>query len=200
MWDGLWTRLEGRIAVLEPLREEHREPLWEAAQDPRTWTWYRGDAATRDWFDDWFVDTPLRLAAAGEEAPLVTVDASTGRVVGGTRFLSLRPEHRGLEIGSTWLHPSAWQTGINVEAKLLMLGHAFEQLGCMRVELKTDARNERSRAAMEALGAQFEGIHRKHMLRPYGIRDSAWYSVVDDEWPAVKTRLEERLAAKLHGD
>jgi RimJ/RimL family protein N-acetyltransferase len=183
--------------VLEPLRAEHAEPLWEAAQDARIWTWYSGDAPTRAWFEDWFIEVPLAAAAAGEEAPLVTVEARTGRVVGSTRFLSLRPEHRGLEIGSSWLNPSVWKTGVNVEAKLLMLEHAFERLGCLRVELKTDARNERSRAAMEALPAVFEGIHRKHMLRPYGVRDSAWYSVVDDEWPAVKANLERRLATKV---
>jgi RimJ/RimL family protein N-acetyltransferase len=197
MWDGLWTRLEGALVVLEPLRADHGEPLWEAAQDERIWTWYRGDAPTRAWFDEHMVEAPLAAAAAGEEAPFATIEADTGRVVGGTRFLSLRPEHRGLEIGSTWLNPSAWQTGANVEAKLLMLSHAFERLGCIRVELKTDARNERSRAAMAALPAAFEGVHRKHMLRPYGVRDSAWYSVVDDDWPAVRERLEERLAAKL---
>ena len=106
----------------------------------------------------------------------------------------VRPEHDGLEIGWTWLHPSAWRTGANVEAKLLMLGHAFDELGCMRVEFKTDARNERSRAALEALGASFEGIFRKHMLMPLtGVRDSAYYSITDDEWP----ELRERLAARL---
>jgi RimJ/RimL family protein N-acetyltransferase len=133
----------------------------------------------------------------GEDGAVATIESRTGKVVGSTRFLSLRPEHRGLEIGSTWLNPSVWKAGVNVEAKLLMMEHAFERLGCMRVELKTDARNDRSRAAMAALPAQFEGIHRKHMLRPYGVRDSAWYSVVDDEWPAVKANLERRRDAHL---
>ncbi|MDX6516255.1 MAG: N-acetyltransferase [Gaiellaceae bacterium] len=196
MWEGLSKRLEGQLVVLEPLREAHLEPLWEAAQDDRTWTWYHGDAPTREWFEA-FLGDALEEAARGEEAPFATLDRRSGSVVGSTRFLSLRPEHRGLEIGSTWLDPVAWKTGVNVEAKLLMLEHAFERLGCMRVELKTDARNERSRAAMAALPAQFEGIHRKHMLRPYGVRDSAWYSVVDDEWPAVKANLERRRDAHL---
>jgi RimJ/RimL family protein N-acetyltransferase len=195
MWEGLSQRLAGHVAVLEPLRPDHLEPLWEVAQDERTWQWYLGAPPTRAWFDA-FMGEALEAAERGEEAPFATVDARTSTVVGSTRFLSLRPEHRGLEIGSTWLHPSAWATGINIEAKLLMLRHAFERLGCMRVELKTDARNERSRAAMAALPAQFEGIHRKHLLRPYGVRDSAWYSVVDDEWPEVKASLERRLAAK----
>jgi RimJ/RimL family protein N-acetyltransferase len=118
-------------------------------------------------------------------------------VIGGSAFVTLRPEHRGLEIGWTWLTPTAWETGANVEAKLLMLQHAFDRLGCMRVEFKTEARNERSRAALAALPAQYEGVFRKHVLRPYGIRDSAYYSVVDDEWPAVKANLVRRRDAHL---
>lgn len=141
-----------------------------------------------------YVDAALANAAAGSELPLVTVRRADGRVVGSTRFLALRPEHRSVEIGWTWLHPNAWGTGINVEAKLLMLEHAFDRLGCLRVELKTDARNERSRRAMEALPAQFEGVHRKQMLVRGGQRrDSAWYSVVDDEWPEVRANLLRRL-------
>ncbi len=136
----------------------------------------------------------LGAAGTGTEIPLVTVRRQ--EVVGSTRFLALRPEHRSVEIGWTWLHPSAWNTGANVEAKLLQLEHAFETWGCRRVELKTDALNERSRRALEALGATFEGIHRKHMLvRDGENRDSAWYSVTDDDWPTVRARLESRLQA-----
>jgi RimJ/RimL family protein N-acetyltransferase len=111
--------------------------------------------------------------------------------------MALRPEHRSVEIGWTWLHPSAWQTGANVEAKLLMLEHAFDAWGCRRVELKTDALNERSRRAIEALGASFEGIHRQHMLVRGGEnRDTAWYSVLDAEWPGVRARLHDRLGRR----
>ena len=111
--------------------------------------------------------------------------------------MSLAPEHLRLEIGSTWMNPSTWGTGANVEAKYLLLRHAFERLGCRRVEFKTDAANERARAALAALPARFEGIHRKHMLVRGGERrDSAWYSVIDDEWPEVKVGLEARLATK----
>ncbi len=106
----------------------------------------------------------------------------------------MRPEHDGLEIGWTWLNPSAWRTGANIEAKLLMLGHAFDELGAMRVEFKTDARNERSRAALDGIGATYEGIFRKHMLMPIvGVRDSAYYSITDEEWPAVRDLLTARL-------
>ena len=114
----------------------------------------------------------------------------SGEALGSSSYLSARPEHDGVEIGWTWLNPSAWRTGANREAKLLLLGFAFEELGCMRVEFKTDARNERSRAALEALPATFEGVFREHMLMPgIGRRDSAYYSIVDSEWPAVRAGL-----------
>jgi RimJ/RimL family protein N-acetyltransferase len=126
----------------------------------------------------------------------VTLDTTTGEPIGSTRFLTLRPEHRGLEIGWTWLRRSRWQSGANIEAKLLQLTHAFETHGCMRAEFKTDAKNERSRRAMEALPAQFEGVFRKHMLVGDDrdrLRDSAFYAIVDDDWPEVKANLLRRL-------
>jgi RimJ/RimL family protein N-acetyltransferase len=186
--------LEGRIVRLEPLSESHEDGLWAAARDPRTWRWLSVvQPQTRSEWSAWFAQA-LAEAEAGRELPLVTLCHK--EIVGSTRFLALRPEHRSVEIGWTWLHPDAWGTGTNVEAKLLQLRHAFETWGCRRVELKTDALNDRSRRALEALGATFEGIHRKHMLVREGeSRDSAWYSVVDDEWPAVRARLEARLAA-----
>jgi RimJ/RimL family protein N-acetyltransferase len=193
-----WTaeRLEGRIVRLEPLGPEHTDGLWEASRDPRTWTWLSiVQPSTRAELEAWLGEARAE-ARAGRELPLVTISHEEG-VVGSTRFLALRPEHRSVEIGWTWLHPSAWQTGANIEAKLLMLGHAFDAWRCRRVELKTDALNERSRTAIEALGASFEGIHRKHMLVRGGEnRDSAWYSIVDDEWPAVRERLLARLAGR----
>jgi RimJ/RimL family protein N-acetyltransferase len=185
--------LEGRIVRLEPLEPGHADGLWEASRDPRTWRWLSIlQPTTRDSFDAW-IETAVAARDAGVEIPLVTLHGK--QVVGSTRFLALRPEHRSVEIGWTWLHPSAWGTGANVEAKLLMLGHAFETWGCRRVELKTDARNDRSRGAMEAMGATFEGIHRHHMLVRGGEnRDSAWYSVTDDDWPGVRDGLAARLA------
>jgi N-acetyltransferase len=190
-----WTcpALEGNIVRLEPLRPEHEEPLREAARDPRAWRWLSvSQPRTSEEWHGW-IESALAAAARGEEIPLVTISYEAG-VVGSTRFLALRPEHRSVEIGWTWLHPSAWGSGANVEAKLLQLRHAFDTWGCRRVELKTDALNERARRAIEALGATFEGIHRKHMLVRGGeSRDSAWYSVLDDEWPAVEGRLEARL-------
>src|SRR6266536_354401 len=144
------------------------------------WTWMPVDAsASREAFRAW-LDDGLARAEAGHDVPFVTLDAESGSPLGSTRYLNLRPEHRGLEIGWTWLRRSAWGSGANVEAKLLMLEHAFERQRCMRVEFKTDARNERSRRALEALPARFEGIFRKHMLfadEPGRVRDSAYYAV-----------------------
>ena len=186
--------LEGELVRLEPLARDHEDGLWEASRDERTWTWLSiHQPRTRVELTE-YLDAALANAEAGLELPLATIRREDGRVVGSTRYLALRPEHRSVEIGWTWLHPDAWGTGINVEAKLLMLEHAFERLGCHRVELKTDARNERSRAAMAALPAQFEGVHRKQMLvKDRQRRDSAWYSVLDDEWPDVRANLLRRL-------
>ena len=179
---------------LEPMTAAHEDGLWEASRDARTWEWLSiAQPQTREQMRA-YLDAAVANAEAGTELPLVTVGREDGRVLGSTRYLALRPEHRSVEIGWTWLTPAAWGTGANVEAKLLMLEHAFEHWACLRVELKTDARNERSRGAMAALPAQFEGIHRKHMLvRDGERRDSAWYSVLDDEWPAVRANLVRRL-------
>ena len=191
-----WTTpvLEGELVRLEPIALEHEDGLWQASRDPRTWQWLSiAQPQTRAELRA-YLDAALANAADGTELPLVTILREVDRVVGSTRFLALRPEHRSVEIGWTWLTPEAWGTGTNVEAKLLMLEHAFGTLGCLRVELKTDARNERSRGAMAALPAQFEGVHRKHMLVRGGERrDSAWYSVLDEEWPAVRANLLRRL-------
>jgi RimJ/RimL family protein N-acetyltransferase len=150
---------------------------------------------SRETFRLW-LDDALARSEAGIEAAFATLDARTGEPVGSTRYLTLRPEHRGLEIGWTWLASSRWGTGANVEAKLLMLEHAFERLGCLRVEFKTDRRNDRSRGALAALPARFEGVFRKHMLVRGGERrDSAYYSIVDDEWPEIEDNLRRRLDA-----
>jgi N-acetyltransferase len=194
IWPPPDRPLEGSLVRLEPLAEEHREPLRSVAGHPEIWQWKDRRVSEEDGFDRYFDE---RLAGRASEAEFgyATMRAGGGEPLGSSTFLAPRPIHAGVEIGNTWLTPAAWRTGANVEAKLLMLGFAFEQLGCMRVELKTDARNERSRGAMEALPAKFEGIFRKHMLMPVtGVRDSAYFSIVDDEWPSVRKNLERRLA------
>ena len=158
------------------------------------WTWLWPAGKSRERFEMW-MELSLTAAESGKEGPFATRDRGSGKLVGSSRYLNVRPPDRVVEIGWTWLNPSAWGSGANVEAKLLMLEHAFETLGCLRVEFKTDSRNERSRAALAALPAQFEGIMRKHMTVPdVGVRDSAYFSVIDDEWPEVRANLQRRLA------
>jgi N-acetyltransferase len=202
MWENLARRLEGSLVILEPLESRHEQGLFEAAQDPRIWQYLPFDtgggthdpAETNEGFHLW-LQSALAQSEAGNEVAFATLDAESGEPIGSTRYLALRPAHRGLEIGWTWLAPPFWRTGANGEAKLLMLEHAFERLHCMRVEFKTDARNEISRAALAALPARFEGVFRKHMIvRGDQYRDSAYYSIVDDEWPEVKANLRRRLA------
>jgi RimJ/RimL family protein N-acetyltransferase len=196
-WNGLAQRLEGRIIVLEPLVEGHEQELFAVAQDPDVWRWMSYNAAeSAETFHGWF-DDALRATKAGDEAVFVVRSKESGNLIGSTRYMTLRPEHNGLEIGWSWLVPSAWGSGANAEAKFLLLQHAFDELGCIRVEFKTDARNERARLALEAIPARFEGIFRSHMLVRGGERrNSAFYSVTDDDWPVVRTLLERRINAK----
>lgn len=196
IWPPPHGPLTGDVVELVPLRAEHEQPLFEASEgQAELWRWLRGTPPDRQEFAAYFAQA-LDASAAGSEQPYCTVLRAGGRPVGTTRFLAIRPEHRSVEIGGTWPAPSSWRTGANVEAKLLMLTRAFEEIGAQRVELKTDARNARSRAAMTALPAQFEGIHRRHMITPYGPRDSAYFSVIAPEWPDVKANLRRRLAQR----
>jgi len=193
-FDQLWVPLTGSLVRLEPLAQSHEAGLWEAARES-DWTWMPIDggaspAALRRWLD-WL----LQKAEEREIAPFATVRLADGRVIGSTQCHDIRPEHGRLEIGGTWLAKSEWRTGANIDAKLIQLEHAFS-LGYQRVEFKTHPENLRSRRALQALPAQLEGILRKHLLvRDGQPRDSAYYSVVDDEWPRVRENLERRLGA-----
>jgi RimJ/RimL family protein N-acetyltransferase len=189
------VKLEGRLVTLEPLAPEHEAPLREAAQDAEIWRFGLADFATR--FDLWW-ESARSEQEAGTQIPFATVERASGRAVGSSRFGTLRPEHRGVEIGWTWVIRELWGSGVNVEAKLLMLEYAFERLGCERVEFKTEATNERSRAALAALPARFEGVLRHHLwVRDGEWRDSAYYSVLREEWPEVRANLERRLADRV---
>ncbi len=189
-------RFAGRLVVVEPLGAEHEPGLIDAAGDPEMFAWMPVDmASSHEALHDWLA-TSLANADQQREVPFAIRAAGSGTLLGSTRFLELALEHLRVEIGWTWVTRDAWSTGVNVETKLLLLGHAFERVGVRRVEFKTDARNQRSREALLALGAKFEGIARKHMVvRDDGARDSAYYSVIDDEWPAVKRQLEQRRDA-----
>lgn len=179
--------------MLEPLSEAHRDALWEAAQAAEIWQWTTRIADSQEDFDAWIEDS---LSASRDQArqAFATLDFHRDVAVGSTSYHHFRPHDGVIEIGSTWLNPRAWGTGVNAEAKLLMLQYAFETLGCVRVEFKTDVRNARSRAALAALPAQFEGVLRKQINIPgIGVRDSAFFSVVDDEWPGVRENLLSRL-------
>jgi RimJ/RimL family protein N-acetyltransferase len=177
--------LEGRIVRVEPIAEHHREGLREAAErEPQI---HRYTNMYTLGFDRWFDDA----VSSPTEVPFVVHVA--GRPVGSTRYLNVEPAHRRTEIGWTWLERAQWGTGANIETKYLLLCNAFEGWGAMRVEFKTDARNLRVRGALLGIGAGFEGIFRKHMVLPDSIRDSAWYAIVDDDWPRVKQLLERKI-------
>ncbi|HET7027069.1 MAG TPA: GNAT family N-acetyltransferase [Candidatus Limnocylindrales bacterium] len=185
--------LEGSIVRLEPLRETHLDGLADAGLDEAVWRWVTVDVRTREALAGWIREA-LSEEAAGTSLPFATVERSTGRPIGSTRFLNIDRRNRHVEIGWTWVAPAWQRTGVNREAKLLMLRHAFETLGCLRVEFKTDSLNDASRAALLGIGATFEGIFRNHVISQGGrIRHSAWYSVTDTDWPTVRERLEASL-------
>jgi N-acetyltransferase len=186
--------IEGRHVRLEPLSPAHLDGLCAVGLEPEIWEWtltrVRTPAEMRR-----YVRAALAAQARGEALPFATVDRASGRVAGSTRFGAVEPAHRRVEIGWTWLGREFRRTALNTEAKLLMLAHAFEQLGCVRVEFKTDVLNRRSRAAILRLGAREEGVLRRHLITEAGrCRDTVYFSILDSEWPEVKAGLERRLA------
>lgn len=187
--------LEGSVVRLEPVRREHADLFWEAAKDSvdDLFRWIPYSMKTREDFQR-FVARAFEEEERGESIVFATVERSSGNVIGSTRFMNIDRINRRVEIGSTWIAPAWQRTAVNTEAKYLMLRHAFETWGCLRVELKTDALNQRSRNAILRLGAQEEGTLRKHLVTWTGrIRDTVYFSILDTEWPEVKARLEKRL-------
>jgi N-acetyltransferase len=185
--------LQGQHVRLEPLSERHRDDLVAAAANPEIFRYMGGiTIATQGW-DAWFREA-LSGVAEGRYVAWATVDQALGRAVGSTRYLDISPSDGRLEIGWTWISPSHQRTAINTEAKLLQLRYAFDELGASRVAFTTDRRNLRSQAAIERLGAVREGVLRRHVRRPDGyLRDTVYYSILADEWPPIRARLEERL-------
>jgi len=185
--------LEGRHVRLEPLREDHLVGLAAVGLDEELWRWIPTPVRTVEEMAA-YVATALREQAQGVSLPFALVEQQTGRPLGSTRYGNIDRTNHRVEIGWTWVAREWQRTAINTEAKYLLLKHAFETLGCIRVELKTDSLNERSRAAILRIGAREEGIFRNHMITASGrIRHTVYFSIVDSEWPSVKARLETRL-------
>lgn len=188
--------LEGSVVRLEPIRREHAELFWEVAkgdlEDIFRWIPYSMKTA-----EDFriLIDKALAEQQRGESVVFATVERSSGRTIGSTRFMNIDRVNRRVEIGSTWIAPAWQRTAVNTEAKYLMLRHAFETWGCMRVELKTDALNQKSRNAILRIGAKEEGTLRRHLVTSTGrVRDTVYFSILDDEWEAVKAKLQNKLA------
>jgi len=193
--------LVGQHVRLEPLTHAHASGLFAVAGEAEIWRYLPvPEPGSLDAMEA-VVATALAEAARGLRLPFAIVARADGRVCGSTSYLDIAPAHRRIEIGWTWLGAAARRTAINTECKLLLLQHAFEALGCGRVQLKTDARNLRSQAAIGRLGAKREGVLRQHMLMPDGfVRDTVMYSLIAGEWPAAKRRLQQRLGAPATGE
>ena len=186
--------LTGQHVRLEPMTETHIPALAEIGAGQPFWRFMLyGDIETEADMRNWVLDI-LDRATHGTDVPFVAVHLASGLIAGATRYMSISPKDRGLEIGGTWYGPEFQRTVVNTECKFLLLQHAFESLKAIRVQFKTDLRNERSQHAIERIGAVKEGVLRNHMIRPDGAyRDSVFYSILDTEWPAVKARLEGML-------
>jgi len=188
--------LEGAQVRLEPLTLAHHAALCEVGLDPELWQWIPYRATTAEEMLA-YIQSALQDQAAGTAQPFATVERSTGRVIGSTRYMNIDVTNRRREIGATWIAKPWQRTAINTEAKYLMLRHAFETLDCIRVELKTDALNQKSRKAILRIGAKEEGTLRRHVVTWTGrVRDSVYFSVLDSEWPQVKAALEAKLTRK----
>jgi RimJ/RimL family protein N-acetyltransferase len=187
--------LEGRHVRLEPLEQAHHAALCTIGLDPELWELIPYRVATPEDMAA-YIQTALNAQAAGSALPFASVHAPSGQVIGSTRYLNIDLANRRLEIGATWIAAPWQRTAVNTEGKYLMLRHAFETLGCLRVELKTDSLNQRSRNAIRRIGATEEGTLRQHMITWSGrLRDSVYFSILDSEWPRVKQDLEKKLAS-----
>lgn len=185
--------LEGQVVRLEPLTLDHLDQLCEIALDEDLWRWTTNQVRTRDELRE-YMEAALQSQQQGTALPFATIERASGRAIGSTRYGNIELRDRRVEIGWTWVGRPWQRTAVNTEAKYLMLRHAFETLGCIRVELKTDALNERSRRAIQRIGAKQEGVLRQHMITASGrLRDTVYFSVIDREWPEVKAALEASL-------
>ncbi len=185
--------LEGKFVRLEPLRVDHLPALSKVGLDESLWKW-TANVVTDESDLERYVRSALADQALGKAIPFVTIDKSSGTIVGSTRFGNIDTANRKTEIGWTWLNPRWQRTAVNTETKLLMLTHAFETWKCIRVELKTDANNEKSRNAMKRIGCVEEGTLRNHMITETGrFRDSVYFSIIDTQWQTVKADLSSKV-------
>jgi RimJ/RimL family protein N-acetyltransferase len=191
--------LEGSAVRLEPIQREHTGTFWEVAENALDdiFAWYPYRMKTREDFQ-LMVEKAFDDQRRGESVVFATIERGSGRVIGSTRFMNIDRVNRRVEIGSTWIVPAWHRTAVNTEAKYLMLRQAFEAWKCMRVELKTDALNQRSRNAILRLGAKEEGTFRRHLITWTGrVRDTVYFSILDSEWPEVKVRLEATFRGRV---
>jgi len=188
--------LEGERVLLTPLTKEHFNDLFAIAKDPKIWEFISINGADEAVMQR-HLQSALLKRATGEQYAFTVIDRKTGNIIGCTLFHNIYPEHRKLEIGWTWYAPQYWRTGYNRECKLLLLTHCFEVMNAVRVQLQTDENNVRSRTAILGIGATFEGILRKERIRSNGaFRNTAMFSIIDDEWPAAKKKLMDGLRAE----
>lgn len=181
--------LQGTFVVLEPLQPEHEAELQQVGSFPEIWTFLPKAMVTNE---DWkaYFKKAYDAKDAGVEFPFIIRERSSQCIIGTTRFMNISSKDDHLEIGSTWLTPRVWKSGVNTECKYLLLSHCFEHLGCVRIQIKTDSRNENSQRAIRRIGATYEGTLRKHMRLANGyVRDTAMFSIIDSEWPQVKEKL-----------
>ncbi len=185
--------LEGALVRMEPLTLDHLPALYEIGLHPELWTWTNAICTTKPALKE-YIEEAITSREQGTAVPFVTFDRVSNRVVGSSRFGNIDSKNRHVEIGWTWITPSAQRSHVNSAAKLLMLSYAFDELGCLRVELKTDALNSKSRNAMLRLGCKEEGTFRRHMITDAGrIRDTVYFSIIAEEWPPIRERLTENL-------
>jgi RimJ/RimL family protein N-acetyltransferase len=189
--------LEGRVVRLEPLALSHLDALCAVGLDPELWQYTLTIVQTREDMRS-YLEAALKAREQGSALPFVIIERAANTVVGSTRYLNIDQQNKKLEIGSTWVARRWQRTAVNTEAKFLLLRHAFEVLGCVRVEFKTDVLNRQSRAALLRIGAKQEGILRKHLITQTGrVRDTVYFSILDTEWPDVKRRLEEYIGLRM---
>lgn len=192
------SRLVGELVILEPLEPAHAEGLWSTCRDPHVSEYFPIDFyRSRELFARWVAER-LTASASGRSASFAVLDATTSEVVGHTAYIEMWPEHRRVEAGMSWLRPELWGSKANLESKLLLIDHAIKKMGCLRVEFETDARNLRARTVLARIGARYEGTFRHHkIIRGGVVRDSAWFSVLAEDWPAIKSSLQIRLSSSL---